>query len=140
MATDLAWSWSLLQREGQAVATNLLSGGIDAAMRAAIRGEPRDSVVRKIYRHLPASGYAALGLDDRKLWLQRALATIEIARSAGNTKSDVSATSDKQRKAANPKEKKVSGARVRKSQIAPGELGLDASLSDAASGRSQAEL
>ena len=100
MATDLAWLWSLLQREGQAGATNLLSGGIDAAMRAAIRGEPRDSVVRKIYRHLPASGYAALGLDDRKLWLQRALATIEIARSAGNTKSDVLAASDKQRKAA----------------------------------------
>lgn len=140
MTTDLDWLWSLLQREGQAGATNLISGGIDAAMRAAIRGESRDSVVRKIYRHLPASGYAALGLDDRKFWLQRALATIEIVRSSENMRTITSAKSDKQKKAAPAKSKKVSPARARKSQIAPGELGLDAPLSDAASGLSQSDL
>jgi hypothetical protein len=86
VATDLGWLWSLLRREGQAGATNLISGGMDAAMRAAIRGESRNSVVRRIYRNLPASGYAALGLDDRKLWLQRALATIEIEQSSENTR------------------------------------------------------
>ncbi|HIE83112.1 MAG TPA: hypothetical protein EYQ00_04360, partial [Dehalococcoidia bacterium] len=114
------WLWSLLQREGQAGATNLISGGIDAAMRAAIRGESRDSVVRRIYRHLPASGYAALGLDDRKLWLQRALATLEIVRSSENMRTITSPKSDKQKKVLSVKSKKVSPARVRKSQIAPG--------------------
>ena len=107
MATDLAWLWSLLQREGQAGATNLISGGIDAAMRAAIRGEARDSVVRKIYRRLPASGYADLGLDDRKLWLRRALATIEIERSARSTNSSGLVTSDSQSKTVTSKTKKT---------------------------------
>lgn len=131
MATDLGWLWSLLRREGQAGATNLISGGMDAAMRAAIRGESRNSVVRRIYRNLPASGYAALGLDDRKLWLQRALATIEIEQSSENTRTTPLSRSDKKKETTSSGPKKTSVVRVRKNQIAPGELGLDAPLSDA---------
>ena len=77
MSTDLNWLWSVLQNEGESGATNDLAGGIDAIMRASIRGEPRESVIRKIYRNLPSSGYAGWGINDRKLWLKRALATIE---------------------------------------------------------------
>jgi ATP-dependent DNA helicase RecG len=140
VATDLGWLWSLLRREGQAGATNLISGGMDAAMRAAIRGESRNSVVRRIYRNLPASGYAALGLDDRKLWLQRALATIEIEQSSENTRTTPLSRSGKKKETTSSGPKKTSVARVRKNQIAPGELGLDAPLSDAASGLSLNDL
>ena len=142
MSTDLNWLWSVLQKEGESGATNDLAGGIDAVMRAAIRGEPRESIIRKIYRNLPSSGYSGWGIDERKLWLKRALATIE---SELKTKTIVApkssgSSSAKKRAAGTRRSKSDSHRTSAKKNMPPGDLGLDMSLSEAGSGLTKTDL
>ena len=142
MSTDLNWLWSVLQNEGESGATNDLAGGIDAIMRASIRGEPRESVIRKIYRNLPSSGYAGWGISDRKLWLKRALATIESELQEKTSVVPKSSTSGaaKKRAAGTRGSKSRSERTSVKKNIPPGDLGLDMSLSVAGSGLTKTDL
>ena len=142
MSTDLNWLWSVLQKEGESGATNDLPGGIDAVMRAAIRGEPRESIIRKIYRNLPSSGYSGWGIDDRKLWLKRALATIESELKSKTIVAPKSSGSISAKKgtAETRRSKSDSGRTSAKKNIPPGDLGLDMSLSEAGSGLTKTDL
>ena len=74
---DLAQLQTALERERDAeCADAAVEGGLDELLRTQARGEPPRSALLRMVAALPATGYRSLALDERRVWVRRAIATI----------------------------------------------------------------
>ncbi|MSP23071.1 MAG: ATP-dependent DNA helicase RecG [Dehalococcoidia bacterium] len=58
-----------------------VEGGLDDLLRRQALGEQPGSPLLRMFAHLPPEGFTALPVDDRRIWLRRALATIALESS-----------------------------------------------------------
>lgn len=78
MSADLARLGEVLRRELESGCTDrLVEGGLDTLLRRQARNEEPRSALLRMVAALPANGYRTLDAEARRLWLRRALATIE---------------------------------------------------------------
>ncbi|MGE0227214.1 MAG: ATP-dependent DNA helicase RecG [Dehalococcoidia bacterium] len=74
---DLERLQAVLDRELRDGCRNeLVEGGLDEFLVRQAQTEPIGSPVLRMVRALPLEGYRSLGLDDRRQWLRRAIATV----------------------------------------------------------------